>query len=131
MGAKNNVISFKVDDDFAERVENYRKRYGFESKSAAARTLTKVGEREQQSPLLFRMKDEVTYWVGQLGIAAVIVLLGGFTTPVLAPASSALFAVALVLAAVGLLAGFEVLRFLTGMNELGVEWRDLLNGDRT
>lgn len=131
MGAKNNVISIKVDDDLAERVENYRERYDFEDTSKAARKLLKVGEREQESPLLFHIKDEVTYWVGQLGIAAVIVLLGGFTTPVLAPASSALFAVALVVAAVGLLAGFELLRFFTGMNELGVEWRDLLQGDRS
>jgi hypothetical protein len=76
------------------------------------------------------MKDEVTYWVGQLGIAAVIILLGGFTTPILAPSSAALFSIALIVAAVGLLAGFEVLRFVTGMNELGVEWRDLLRGDR-
>lgn len=131
MGAKNNVISFKADDELTERIDTYRDEYNFEDTSKAARQLSEVGLREQQSPLLFRLKGEVTYWVGQLGIAAVIVVLGGFTTPVLAPASSALFAIALVVAAVALLAGFEILRFATGMNELGVEWRDLLNGDRT
>lgn len=130
MGAKNNVISVKVDDDLNDRVESYRGKYGFNSKSEAARTLLEVGEREQRNPFLFRMKDEMTYWMGQLGIASVIVLLGGFTTPMLAPASAALFSVSLIVAAVGLLAGFEVLRVVTGMNELGVRWRDLVGGGK-
>ena len=130
MGAKNNVISVKVDDALNDRVVTYQKQHGLENKSEAARTLLEVGEREQQNPFLFRMKDEVTYWMGQLGIASVIVLLGGFTTPMLAPASAALFSISLIVAAVGLLAGFELLRVFTGMNELGVRWRDLVGGGK-
>lgn len=97
-----------------------------DSRSAAVKELLRVGIREKQNPLVYRLKDSVINWAGQLGVIAVFVFTLGSVTPFVSFGNGVLVAFSLVIAALLLMATFEVLRFATGSNEVGQRLREVV-----
>jgi hypothetical protein len=125
MGEKQ-ALSVKVDKGGPLHTEVERYAEQCESKSAALKDLLRVGIREKHNPLVYRFKDSVINWAGQLGVIAVFVFVLGSVTPFVAFGNAVLVAFALVIAALLLMAMFEVIRFLTGSNEVGQRIREVV-----
>lgn len=117
--AQSDRLYFRANDELREQVEAYERKHDFEDRSKATRQLVKVGLREQRHPLVWRLKDRVIDWVATLGIAAIIVFLAGATTTVFTVRDASVFSITLVIVAGVLLGGYELLRLVLGMNEVG------------
>lgn len=125
--AKPTTVRFEPEDQ--DRIEAWKERFDAENQSDAVKEMVRVADREARNPLTYRLKDEVIEWVGYLGVSAVIVFVGGATTPVLPIGEAALFSISLVVVAGLLLAGYELVRLLLGQNELGDQLRETFRGE--
>lgn len=120
-------ISARANSDLKQRIEDYKDTHPeCDTQTDAVVTLVQIGLRESGSPLMYRLKDSLIDYAGNLGIAAVIVLLAGFTTPIMQPRDAAVFAIGLTLTAVFLVALQELTRLATGHNEVGEHLHTLL-----
>lgn len=126
--AERDPRSIRMSDEEVARVDEFAERNDLDDRSEALRKLVKIGLRESRSPLLYRFKDQIVDWVGLLGVTAVIVLLAGFTTPVIGAPGAAKFAIALAVTAALLLAMLEVLRVANGTNQIGERLREIASG---
>jgi len=116
--------SVRFNDRTGEAIETFAEREGV-SKTEAIEQLVQTGLREQNHPVASRLKGRVADWISLLGISAILVTIAGATTGVFAFSRAALFAVTAVIFAVGLLAVFEVVRFLDGTSPVGDHVRRL------
>jgi len=116
-------ITIRADDDFTERVEHYRERAGKESRTEAIKDLVEVGLREQSNPLLYRLKDRVLEWVNLLAMTAIVMFVVGVTTDIITATNGVIGAFFALFLASGLLAAYELVRAVGGMNEMGVRAR--------
>jgi len=122
--AQSDRLYFRADDELREAVEDYQQREALDSRSDATRELVEVGLREQQNPLLWRSKDRVVEWINLLSISAVVVFALGAATELFALAQGVLAALVLLSLACVLLAAYEFVRVVAGINEVGVRVRD-------
>jgi len=120
-------LYFRADDDLQERVGTFEETHGFEDQSKATRELVKIGLREKSSPLVYRFKDQLIRYVGELGLFAVLSILAGFATPLLTIGDAALLSISLVVTAVALLAVLELVRAYAGCNQLGRSIRERIS----
>lgn len=122
--ASANPTTVRFEQDQSEKIDEFVELMGEDTtQSDAIKEMVEIAHREAKHPLTYRLKDDVVDWVGQLGIAAVIVFVGGATTPVLPIGEAALFSISLVVVAILMLAGFEMARLVLGSNELGARVR--------
>lgn len=119
MASSKQTVSFKAEPVDVEKIDAYAEREGYEHRSDAAKELVETGLREQSNPLVWRWKHRVVDWAGILGIAAIIVFLAGGATSVISVRDGAVLSLTFVSVAVLLLAGFEVVRVVLGINEVG------------
>ena len=117
-------LYFRADDDLQERVGTFEETHGFEDQSKATRELVEIGLREVSSPLVYRFKDQLIRYVGELGLFAVLSILAGFATPLLSVGDAALLSISLVVTSVTLLAVLELVRTYAGCNQLGRSIRE-------
>jgi len=125
--AKSQKLQCHADEELDERVDTYQKRNSFEHQSNAVRELIRVGLRESRSPLLYRFKDRVVRWSGDLAVFGILAALIGLATPVLSAQDGIILAAGLVLTAVCLLAVVEVARLVGGTNATGWSLRRALS----
>jgi len=119
MAADRQTLGFNADDTIQDRVDEFKEREDYDHRSEALEQLVRVGLRETRSPILYRLKEEVVDWAGWLGLTALIAVVAGITTPVLAVTHGLMIATVLIAVATGLLALVELLRVLRGESELG------------
>jgi len=119
MAADRQTLSFKADDTVQDRVDEFADREDYDYTSEALEQLVRVGLRETRSPILYRLKEEIINWAGWLGLTAIVAVVAGITTPVLAVTHGLMIATVLVAVAIALLALVELLRVLRGESELG------------
>lgn len=124
------ATTVRFDETERAFIEEFKEQSETESQTEAIQRMVRIAHRETKHPLSSRLKDEVVEWAGHLGIAAIIVFVGGATTPVLPIGEAALFAISLMIVALLLVAGYELIRLALGQNELGVHVRDVMRGDR-
>jgi len=117
-------LYFRADDDLQDRVDSFEETHGFEDRSKATRELVEIGLRERSSPLVYRFKDQLIRYVGELGIFAVLAIILGFTTPLLSAGNAVLVSISLIVTAVALLAVLELVRAYAGCNQLGMSIRE-------
>jgi len=120
-------LYFRADDDLQDRVGAFEETHGFEDQSKATRELVEIGLREVSSPLVYRFKDQLIRYVGELGLFAVLSILAGFATPLLSIADAAILSVSLIVTAVALLAVLELVRTCVGSNQLGSSIRERIS----
>jgi len=119
-------LYFRADDDLRDRVGDFKTAQGFEDRSKATRKLVEIGLRETSSPLVYRFKDQITRYVGDLVIFAVVSILAGYATPILSVSNAVILSISLVLTAATSLAVLELVRAWTGCNEVGASLREQL-----
>jgi len=124
MATDKKTVSFKTDSSQKQRIVDFKDRNGYEHLSEAVEDLVDVGLREQKSPIVYRLKDRVVDWASALALAAVIVVVGGATTKVVAMSHAVAFSVVLLMFAVMLLGMYELTRVSVGANEIGAALRD-------
>lgn len=110
-----------------ERVEAYQRREDIDDQSEAVRQLIRVGLRESRSPVLYRFKDRVVRWAGDLAIFGILAGLIGVVTPVLSVRDGAILGAGLLITGVGLLAMVEIARLIGGTNAAGDSLRRVLS----
>jgi len=125
--AKSQRLQCRADEDFDEQVTKFQRDRGFEEKSEAVEQLIRVGLRESRSPVLYRFKDRVVRWAGDLAVFGILAGLIGFATPVLSVRDGTILAVGLLITGVGLLAVVEIARVLGGTNAAGDSLRRVLS----
>jgi len=119
MATDGKTIGFRADDTTRQRVEEFQDREDYDDRAKALQKLVEVGLRETRSPILFRLKEEVVTWAGWLGVTAIIAVIAGLTTPMLAVTDGLMIAAVVVVVAIALLATVEAFRVLRGESEVG------------
>lgn len=128
--ASREPVSARFDVSDAQAIEDHGRRLGAEDRSDAFRRLALIGLRETKYPVIYRLKTHLADWIGQMLLAAVLVVVAGYTTEVFAFERAVSFAVVIVAVAVASLGVFEVVRLVAGQNRLGVQLRSLYGGER-
>lgn len=119
MAADRHSLGFKASSDLNQRVEDFREREGYDYKSEALEELTRIGLREARSPILYRAKEEFINWAGWMGATAIVVVILGLTTDIMAPGHGLLVAAIMSVVAFALVASAEIMRALQGQSEIG------------
>jgi hypothetical protein len=126
MAADRQTLGFKANSDLAERVNQFKNREDYEHNSDALEELVRVGLRETQNPVMYRLKDEILNWAGLLGVTAIITIIGGLTTPVIAPGHALLVATILCVTAMSMVAIVELARAWQGQSTVGRAIREVI-----
>jgi len=108
------TLSTQVPKARKRDVERYQRQHGHDSLSKAAEELISVGLRESSSPLLYRAKDLSIEAAWYLSIGGIIAILLGFTTSGFTPADGVRIAAVFISVGASLIAGVELVRYVTG-----------------
>lgn len=121
MSEDKETLSTRVPPDQKQTVERWGERRGYDSLSQATGELVKVGLRESEQPLLYRLKDLSIEAAWYLAIGSVIALLLGFATSGLTPADGVRIAAVFLSVGAAGIAGVELARYATGYSHLESE----------
>lgn len=126
MASDGDHIGFRADRDVSAAVDRFEARGEYDSRTDAVQDMIRIAERETRYPVVYRLKTEVLNWAGHLGLAALLVVVAGFTTTVFTPIHGLQVALVLVAMALGLVAAYELARAVTGQSVLGRRLREAL-----
>lgn len=129
MATDRRTVSFKADTEFADEIEAYQNRKGYEYQSDAAKELVEIGLQEARAPILYRLKDRAIEGAWYLSLVGVVAVVTGFLTTALSPVHGIQIAAVLVSIGAALIAGTELVRTVGGHSHLAnltSPWRDTL-----
>lgn len=115
------TLSTRVTEARKSDVEKWGERRGYDSLSKATGELVDVGLRESEQPLLYRAKDLSIEAAWYLALGGVISVLLGFATTGFTPADGVRVAAVFLSVGASLIAGVELIRYLTGHSYLESE----------
>jgi len=113
-----NTLTTRTDQELVDRVDEFARDGGYDSRARALEDLIRTGLRESQSPVLARWRERAIEWAGLLGLFSVIFVAGGVVTPLALSWTLSMAGVLTVFAA-SLVGIVEVARLATGQSALG------------
>jgi hypothetical protein len=119
MGTDKQHVTARVDAETRERIEQYMDEHDKESLAKAGDDLIQVGLREAQGPVVRQAREMAFTAAYHFTLVAVMVVIIGFGTRMLAPARAVAIAVVVMTVALSLVAAIEMVRAWRGQSELG------------
>lgn len=110
-------LSFRPDEDLAERIENYTDRYNFENRGKALEHLVEAGLQQHSTPLLDDWQDHAIQSAHYLMVAAVVAVVFGMAGVVTIDTGVVIGGI-LILTGVSLLSVVELARTAAGVGRL-------------
>jgi hypothetical protein len=113
----------RIDKQAKEDLEDYHEAVGSETKSETATEVVRAGLRELHGPATQKWREIALSASYHLTLVAVMLMILGFGSTILAPGRATAIALVTVTTAVAPIAAVEVFRAVSGQSELGELFR--------